>query len=121
MEQVVSLTPQQRRGVLFSMCLALVLVVASVSSLNLALSDLAVDLSAAASALTWIADGYTLALAALVLPFGALGDRFGRRNILLAGMVLFGGAAIVASMAGSAGAVIACRVVMGAGAAMIMP
>lgn len=121
MEQVVSLTPQQRRGVLFAMCLALVLVVASVSSLNLALSDLAVDLGASSSALTWIADGYTVALAALVLPFGALGDRFGRRNILLAGMVLFGGAALAASMADSAAQVIACRVVMGAGAAMIMP
>lgn len=121
MEHVVSLTPSQRRGVLFSMCLALVLVIASVSSLNLALADLAVDLGATTSALTWIADGYTVALAALVLPFGALGDRFGRRNILLGGMVLFGGAAAAAAMADSAGQVIACRVVMGAGAAMIMP
>jgi EmrB/QacA subfamily drug resistance transporter len=103
------------------MCLSLVLVVASVSSLNLALPSLAVDLGASNSALTWIADGYTVALAALVLPFGALGDRFGRRNILLAGTVLFGVGALAASAAGSAGAVIACRVVMGAGAAMIMP
>jgi EmrB/QacA subfamily drug resistance transporter len=121
MEQSVSLTPAQRRGVLFSMCLSLVLVVASVSSLNLALPSLAVDLGASSGALTWIADGYTVALAALVLPFGALGDRFGRRNILLIGTVLFGLAAIAAVFAGSAGAVIACRIVMGAGAAMIMP
>lgn len=121
MEQVVSLTPSQRRGVLFSMCLALVLVVASVSSLNLALPDLAVEIGASSTDLTWIADGYTLALAALVLPFGALGDRFGRRNILLIGMVLFGGAALAASFADEASQIIACRVFMGAGAAMIMP
>jgi EmrB/QacA subfamily drug resistance transporter len=121
MDHVVSLTPSQRRGVLFSMCLSLVLVVASVSSLNLALPGLAVALGASSSALTWIADGYTVALAALVLPFGALGDRVGRRNVLLAGTVLFGGAAAVASFAGAAELVIACRVVMGAGAAMIMP
>lgn len=56
------------RGVLFSMCLALVLVVASVSALNLGLPDLAVDLSATNASLTWIADAYTVALAALVLP-----------------------------------------------------
>ncbi|MER6773358.1 hypothetical protein ABT389_26905 [Streptomyces bacillaris] len=60
-------------GVLFAMCLSLVLVVASVSALNLALPDLAIDLSASNSTLTWIADGYTVALAALVLPLGAIG------------------------------------------------
>ena len=56
------------RGVLFATCLSLVQVVASVSALNLALPDLAIDLSAPNGALTWIADAYTVALAALVLP-----------------------------------------------------
>ena len=79
--------PGRRRGVLIAMCLSLVLVVASVSSLNMAMPQLAIDLSASSSALTWIADGYTVALAALVLPLGALGDRLGRRNVLLAGTV----------------------------------
>jgi hypothetical protein len=63
------MTSQQRRnGVMFSMCLALVLVVASVSALNLALPSIAVDLGASDTDLTWIADAYTVALAALVLP-----------------------------------------------------
>ncbi|MFC9492633.1 MFS transporter, partial [Streptomyces hydrogenans] len=88
-------------GVLFAMCLSLVLVVASVSALNLALPDLAIDLSATNASLTWIADGYTVALAALVLPLGAIGDRIGRRNVLVAGTVVFGIASLAASFADS--------------------
>lgn len=109
------------RGVLFAMCLALVLVVASVSALNLALPDLAIDLSASNSSLTWIADGYTVALAALVLPLGAIGDRVGRRNVLVVGTLVFGGASLAASFAGSTSMLVVWRVVMGLGAAMIMP
>jgi EmrB/QacA subfamily drug resistance transporter len=114
-------TAAHRHGVLGSMCLALVLVVASVSSVNLALTGISVDLGTTSSQLTWIADGYTVALAALVLPFGALGDRFGRRTLLLAGTILFGLAALAAAGAGSAGALIAWRIAMGVGAATIMP
>ena len=110
-----------RGATLASMCLALVLVVASVSSLNLALTGISLDLGTSSSQLTWIADGYTVALAALVLPFGALGDRFGRRTLLLIGTIVFGLAALCAAFAQSAGALISCRVGMGIGAAMIMP
>jgi EmrB/QacA subfamily drug resistance transporter len=110
-----------RYGILASMCLALVLVVASVSSVNLALTGISLDLGTTSSQLTWIADGYTVALAALVLPFGALGDRLGRRTLLLAGTIVFGLAALSASIAQSPAALIGCRVVMGIGAAMIMP
>ncbi|MGW6467396.1 MFS transporter [Streptomyces rubiginosohelvolus] len=109
------------RGVLFAMCLSLVLVVASVSALNLALPDLAVDLNASNSALTWIADGYTVALAALVLPLGALGDRIGRRKVLVTGNIIFGVAAVLAATSSSTSHLIAWRAVMGLGAAMIMP
>jgi EmrB/QacA subfamily drug resistance transporter len=120
-----TLTPpaadEHRKGTLASMCIALVLVVASVSSVNLALTGISLDLGATSSQLTWIADGYTVALAALVLPFGALGDRFGRRSILLVGTVIFGIAALAAAASQSAGSLIGCRVVMGIGAAMIMP
>ncbi len=103
------------------MCLALVVVVASVSALNLALPDLAIDLSASNGALTWIADAYTVALAALVLPLGAIGDRVGRRNVLVVGTVVFGAASLAASFADSTSTLIAWRAVMGLGAAMIMP
>jgi EmrB/QacA subfamily drug resistance transporter len=120
-QNVSNLSVAQRRGVLFSMCLALILVVASVSSLNLALQSIAVDLHPSANSLTWIVDAYTVTLAALVLPFGAIGDRFGRRNVLLAGMALFGLAAAVAAGSHSVAVLIGARALMGAGAAMIMP
>ena len=98
-----SLDPDaSRNGTLASMCLALVLVVASVASVNLALTGISIDLGATSSQLTWIADGYTVALAALVLPFGALGDLLGRRTILLVGTVVFGVASLMASFAQSA-------------------
>ncbi|MGW7067142.1 MFS transporter [Streptomyces sp. NPDC054855] len=103
------------------MCLSLVLVVASVSALNLALPDLALDLDASNTSLTWIADAYTVALAALVLPLGAIGDRIGRRNVLIAGNIVFGAAALAASFAQSTTTLIVWRIVMGVGAAMIMP
>lgn len=109
------------RGVLAAMCLALVLVVASVSAINLALPGLAVELDASNTDLTWIADGYTVALAAFVLPLGALGDRLGRRNVLVAGTLVFAASALAAALSDTTTALIAWRVVMGLGAAMIMP
>jgi EmrB/QacA subfamily drug resistance transporter len=113
--------PVRPAAAVAAMCLSLVLVVASVSAVNLALPDLAIDLHATNTDLTWIADAYTVALAALVLPIGALGDRLGRRNILVVGTVVFGAAALAGSFATTPGTLIVWRIVMGAGAAMIMP
>ena len=67
------------------MCTALVAVVASVSGLNVAQQQLAVDLGASQSQLLWVINGYTIALAALLLPIGAIGDRFGRKKVLVSG------------------------------------
>ncbi|WP_051021735.1 MFS transporter [Nocardia araoensis] len=108
-------------GILTAMCTCLVLVVASVSALNLAMPELAVDLSASTTSLTWIADAYTVALAALVLPIGALGDKFGRRDVLIGGTVVFAIGSAAAAFADSTTTLIAWRAVMGIGAAMIMP
>ncbi|WP_316575052.1 MFS transporter [Nocardia canadensis] len=108
-------------GILTAMCTCLVLVVASVSALNLAMPELAVDLSASTTSLTWIADAYTVALAALVLPVGALGDKFGRRDVLIGGTVVFAIGSAAAALADSTSMLIAWRAVMGIGAAMIMP
>ncbi|MGW2486517.1 MFS transporter [Streptomyces sp. NPDC001606] len=109
------------RRVLCVMCLALMLVTASMSALNLALPDIGLDLSASFTSLTWIVDSYTVALAGLVLPLGALGDRVGRRAVLIAGTFVFGGAAFAAAVSSSSTGLVGCRVVMGLGAAMIMP
>ncbi len=66
-------------------CLSVSMVVAAMAALNTALPDIAIDTGADSGEMTWIVDGYTLALAALLLPAGAIGDRFGRREVLIVG------------------------------------
>jgi EmrB/QacA subfamily drug resistance transporter len=103
------------------MCLSLVLVVMSVSGLNTALPTMQRDLDASASELQWIVDSYAVVFAGLLLTAGAIGDRFGRRGALLAGLGVFGVGAFMGGLATNAGQVIASRAVMGIGAAFIMP
>ncbi|MDP2290062.1 MAG: DHA2 family efflux MFS transporter permease subunit [Actinomycetota bacterium] len=112
---------RRRRMILIATCTALMAVVASVSGLNVAQQQLAVDLGAGQSALLWAINGYTIALAALLLPIGAIGDRWGRKHVLVGGLVLFAVANVVASAAGTISLLIAARVLAGVGAAMIMP
>src|SRR5919202_5006599 len=84
---------RQRRRVLAAMCLALATVVSAVSSLNVALPDLARDLHATQTQLQWVVDAYAVVFAGLLLLAGALGDAIGRRPVLLAGLAAFAGAA----------------------------
>ena len=78
--------PKRRRLVLAAVLFALTAVVASVSGLNVALGQLAADLGAGQGDLLWVVNGYTIALAALLLPIGAIGDRWGRQPVLLGGL-----------------------------------
>lgn len=89
--------------------------------LNVALPTLVRDLNASASELQWMVDAYMLVFAGLLLTMGALGDRFGRKKALSAGLLIFGAASIWAAYAGSATHLIAARAVMGIGGALIMP
>jgi EmrB/QacA subfamily drug resistance transporter len=89
--------------------------------LSVALPTMGRALGASQADQQWIVDGYTVALAALLLFAGALGDRFGRRRALLAGIALFGGASALSAFTHSSGALIGWRVVAGVGAALIMP
>lgn len=89
--------------------------------LNVALPTLAVDLNAGTDDLQWIVDSYLIVLAALMLPAGLLGDRIGRKKLLLIGLTIFLGTSIAAAFAGGTGALIAARTGMGVGAAIIMP
>lgn len=111
----------RRRLILIAMCTALVAVVASVSGLNVAQQQLAVDLGASQSQLLWVINGYTIALAALLMPVGAIGDRYGRKKVLVSGLVLFVVANLVAAFAGSVDVLLVSRIAAGIGAAMIMP
>ena len=72
-------------AILAVVCIALGAVAAAMASLNVALPDLARSTGATQTQLEWIIDAYSLVFAALLLPAGALGDRYGRRRALLAG------------------------------------
>ncbi|MFD6300854.1 MFS transporter [Streptomyces sp. NPDC060235] len=102
-------------------CLALGTVVAAMASLNVALPDLARETHATQTQLSWIIDSYSLVFASLLLPAGALGDRFGRRRALLAGLTLFGAGSAAASLTTDPSTLIALRGVLGVGAALVMP
>src|SRR3954468_9112178 len=110
--------PADRRRVLVMMCFALATVVSAVSSLNVALPDLARDTGATPTQLQWIVDAYALVFAGLLLPAGALGDRVGRRLILLIGLAIFGTGAAIATQIDDPGALVGVRAFMGMGAAL---
>jgi EmrB/QacA subfamily drug resistance transporter len=101
--------------------LALFAVVAAVASLNVALPSIARDTHATQTQLSWIVDGYALPFAALLLLGGALGDRYGRRRALVAGLVIFGAGSAVAMTVHSPSWLVAMRAVLGGGAALVMP
>lgn len=112
----------RRPGVVIAtMCLAVILAIAGVAGLTVAIPSIGVELGASQSELQWILDAFALTLAALLLPMGALGDRFGRRRLMLVGFVVFVGASLWAAWAGSIGELIAARAAGGIGAAMFFP
>nr|WP_280389209.1 MFS transporter [Nocardia wallacei] len=102
-------------------CLAVALVVAAMAALYSALPQIAVATGATQAQLTWIVDGYTLVLACLVLPAGAVGDRYGRRVVLVAGLVVFAAASALPLLLDEPVWLIATRALAGAGAALVMP
>lgn len=112
---------RRRAWTLAVACAAVALVICMVSTVTTALPDLAAALGAGQTQQTWIVDAYTLVLAALVLPAGALGDRYGRRATLVAGLVVFALGCAVPLLIDSTGWMIASRAVSGLGAAFIMP
>ena len=111
----------RRRQILLVLCLSLLVVVIDNTILNTALPTLARVLHAGTSSLQWIADAYTLCFAALLIPAGALGDRYGRRTSLVGGLAVFALGSAAAAFASGTGMLIGARVVMGLGAAFVMP
>jgi EmrB/QacA subfamily drug resistance transporter len=103
------------------LCLSLVLIVANNSSLNVNLPVLQRALGSSNSGLQWLVDAYSLVFAGLLLPAGALADRYGRKSALQLGLTVVGLASLTAMVCTTTGEVILCRAVMGAGAAFIMP
>ena len=115
-------SPRSRTGpILAVVSLALMTVVSAVSGLNVALPDLARETGASQTEITWIVDAYTVVFAGLLLFAGALGDRFGRRGLLAAGLGVFGAAAGLGMLTSDPTQLIILRALMGIGAAAIMP
>ncbi|MBO1754824.1 MFS transporter [Allobranchiibius sp. CTAmp26] len=111
----------QGRATLPVILLALATVVSAVSSLLSALPSIAVDTHASETQLTWIVDAYALAFASLLLPAGALGDRFGRRRTLMVGLAIFAVAGLVPLVRDDTTTLIVVRAAMGVAAALVMP
>ncbi|MGI5442398.1 MFS transporter [Streptomyces shenzhenensis] len=107
--------------VLVVLCVSLLLVALDATVLHVAVPAVTEDLKPGAIALLWIVDVYPLVCASLLILFGTLGDRVGRRRILLLGYALFGVASALAAAASSAEVLILARALLGVGGAMIMP
>jgi EmrB/QacA subfamily drug resistance transporter len=120
-DQTAPVTDDRRWWTLGVLCLSLLMVIMGNTVLNVALPTLIHELDATNSQLQWMVDAYSLVFAGLLFTGGALGDRFGRKGLLNIGLLVFGLGSALASLAGSANQIIACRGLMGAGAAMVMP
>ena len=120
-DSFVGQTAVRRGWTLLIACAGVALVIASMIALNTALSDIALSTSATETQLTWIVDSYTLVLACLLLPAGAVGDRYGRRSALLVGLAVFAAASLAPLVFASPLQIVAARALAGAGAAFVMP
>ncbi|MFC9247969.1 MFS transporter [Streptomyces sp. NPDC057136] len=114
-------TGANRWVVLVVLCLSLLLVALDATVLHVAVPAVTEDLRPSAVGLLWIVDAYPLVCASLLILFGTLGDRIGRRRVLLFGYGLFGVASALAAMADTPAVLIAARALLGVGGAMIMP
>ena len=107
--------------ILVALLLASFLINLDTTLVNVALPDLTRELHATTTQLQWVVDAYNLVFASLILTFGSLSDRFGRKGMLLAGLAVVGTASLVGAFTTSPAELIAARAVMGLGAAMTFP
>src|SRR5215207_7078215 len=107
--------------ILASLLLAAFAINLDTTIVNVALPTLVRELHASTTELEWIVDAYNLVFAALVLAAGNLGDRVGRKGVLLAGLGVFGAATVAGGFGTNPGELIAARAVMGLGSALIFP
>lgn len=112
---------ERRWAVLAVLCTSLVVIVVGNTSLNVAIPTIQRELGANQTALQWMVDSYGLVFAGLLLSAGAIGDRFGRKGALQAGLGVFFVGSLLAGLVESTGGIIAMRALMGVGAAFVMP
>lgn len=114
-------SPRTRWIGLFVISLAVSLIIVDSTIVNVAVPSIVDDLGITSTEVQWVQESYTLVFAALLLVFGTLGDRFGRRRMLVIGVIIFMLASVWAAFADSGSALILARVVQGVGGAMILP
>ncbi|HEY2966270.1 MAG TPA: MFS transporter [Actinomycetota bacterium] len=107
--------------ILIALCSAALIINIDVTIVNVTLPSLVRQLGATTTNLQWVVDAYSLVFAALILAAGSLSDRFGRKGILLAGLVVFAAGSLGGSLASTPNQLIAARAFMGIGAAAIFP
>jgi EmrB/QacA subfamily drug resistance transporter len=117
---IAELSPRARRATLAVICLATAMLMLDIAVVNVALPYMARDLHAGPGGLQWVADGYTLALAAVVLSAGSAADRLGRRRVFTAGLVAFTAASLTCALAGSVVLLDAARAGQGLAAALVL-
>lgn len=103
------------------MCVGYFLVLLDVTIVNVALPRIASGLGTGVSGLQWVVDGYALALASLMLTAGSVGDLYGHRRMVLAGLVVFGVGSLACGLAPRVAVLVVARVVQGVGAALLLP
>jgi MFS transporter, DHA2 family, multidrug resistance protein len=118
---VTTTTDSRRWWALAALGLSVLVVALDLFVLTLALPTVSADLRATSADLQWFVDAYSLVLAAALLPAGLLGDRIGRKRLLVGALVLFGLASLGCAYSTSAGELIAARAVLGLAAAVILP
>ncbi|MBP3976363.1 DHA2 family efflux MFS transporter permease subunit [Microbacterium sp. BLY] len=101
--------------------IAVSLIIVDSTIVNVAIPAIVDDLGITSTEVQWVQESYTLVFAALLLVFGSLADRFGRRRVMLIGVVVFAAASVVAATAPSGSILILARLVQGVGGAMILP
>jgi EmrB/QacA subfamily drug resistance transporter len=111
----------KRWTILAVLVVSLLVVVLDNTVLNIALPTIQRDLSATQGALVWAIDSYILVFASLLFTWGVLGDRIGRKKVLIIGLVIFGLASAICAFSVNVGMLIGFRAVMGIGGAAVLP
>ena len=111
----------RRWAILAVLVVSLLVVVLDNTVLNIALPTIQRDLGATQSELVWSIDSYILVFASLLFTWGILGDKYGRKKVLIIGLVLFGLASFACAFAATPGMLIGFRALMGVGGAAVLP
>lgn len=101
--------------------LAVALIIVDSTIVNVAIPAIVEDLGISSTEVQWVQEAYTLVFASLLLLFGSLGDRFGRRRMLLIGVAVFAASSVLAALAPTGSLLIGARLVQGVGGAMMLP